>query len=807
MPKCSKTISAWGARARRLGGLCVILLILIGAAGSTAVHAQGAVRDIRVEGNRRVEPETVRSYLAFTQGSAYDPAKVDQSLKALFATGLFSDVNISQAGGGVVVVAVVENPVINRVAFEGNRLVEKTALEADVQLKPRSVYTRAKVQADVQRVLDVYRRQGLFAATVEPKVIELPQNRVDLVFEISEGKATKVKSINFSGNRSFTDSQLRDILTTSETGWLDFFKQNVIYDPDRLNLDRELLRQYYLKNGYADARVVAAAVDIDRQGQGFYITFTVDEGPLYKFGAIRVESAVASVDATGLNSHLLTNQGDLYNGSLIDKSVEKLTLAVAEQGYAFARIRPKVDRDPAANVIGITYVIEEGPRIYIERINVNGNTRTRDYVIRREFRLVEGDAYNPLLVDRAKKRLQSLGFFKTVEIRRNAGSSADRVVLDVDIVEQSTGELSFGAGYSSAEGVIGDVSISERNLLGKGQFLRLKLAGSTERQQIDLSFTEPRFLDRNLAAGFDLFHKETDSSSTSSFKSRKTGGSLRLGFPLSETLWMTTNYSLVRDEIYGDDALLSTASLAVREAANYHKLFGTDNPAYTSSVGYAVTYDGRNHPKNPNRGVYFSVGQDLAGVGGDVKYIRTIAEGRGYYPITEKITFVGRLIGGNIQGWGGDDVRLLDMFYKGGETIRGFRRSGIGARDMGSDNRDALGGKNFYAATVETRFPLPLIPDELGMSGAVFADAGSVFGASAFAKKSNNTIDALTGKKFDLQGDDGSLRASVGMSLLWNSPLGPLRADYAFPLLRVKDANGNSIDQVERFRFGASTKF
>jgi outer membrane protein insertion porin family len=815
MPKSWKTNSASGARTRYLGGLgglsgmCAILLALFSLAATTVVHAQGAVRDIRVEGNRRVEPETVRSYLAFSPGDSYDPAKVDQSLKALFATGLFSDVNISSGGGGVVVVNVVENPVINRVAFEGNRLVEKTALETEVQLKSRSVYTRAKVQADVQRVLDVYRRQGLFAATVEPKVIELPQNRVDLVFEISEGKATKVKSINFSGNRSFTDSQLRDILTTNESGWLDFFKSNVVYDPDRLNLDRELLRQYYLKNGYADARVVAAAVDIDRQGQGFYITFTIDEGPVYRFGAIRVESAVASVDAGGLNGELLTKQGDLYNASLIDKTIEKLTLSVAEKGYAFARIRPKVDRDPAANLIGIAYIIEEGPRIYIERINVNGNTRTRDYVIRREFRLVEGDAYNPLLVDRAKKRIQALGFFKNVEVRRNAGSSPDRVVLDVDIVEQSTGELSFGAGYSSAEGVIGDVSITERNLLGRGQFLRLKLAGSAERQQIDLSFTEPRFLDRNLAAGFDLFHKETDYTSTSSFRSRKSGASTRLGFPLSESLWLTTNYSLVRDEIEIATNGTSIPSLAVREAAGKFNSGGstTENPAWTSSVGYSLTYDGRNHPKNPNRGVYFSVGQELAGVGGDVKYIRTIAEGRGYYPITEKITFVGRLIGGNIAGWGGDDVRLLDMFYKGGETIRGFRRSGIGPRDIGSDNRDALGGKNFYAGTAEVRFPLPLIPDELGMSGAVFADAGSVFGASAFAKKVNNTVDPLTGKTFKLAGDDASLRASAGISLLWNSPLGPLRADYAFPLSRLKDDKGNAIDQVERFRFGASTKF
>jgi outer membrane protein insertion porin family len=390
------------------------------------------------------------------------------------------------------------------------------------------------------------------------------------------------------------------------------------------------------------------------------------------------------------------------------------------------------------------------------------------------------------MVDRAKKRLEALGFFKKVNVRQQQGSAPDRVVLDVAVEEQSTGELSFGAGYSTAEGVIGDVSITERNLLGRGQFLRLKVAGSQERQQIDLSFTEPRFLDRNLAAGFDLFHKEVDYTTLSSYRSKKTGGSLRLGFPLADHWWMTTNYTLVRDEIDAD----ATASKAVLEAACKLGNPGCTNPAYVSSVGYSISYDGRNHPRNPNRGVYFELSQDFAGAGGDVKYVRSVAEARGYYPITDKITFVGRLVGGNIEGWGGDDVRLLDLFYKGGETVRGFRRSGIGPRDL-SGNQDALGGKYFYSGTAEVRFPLPFVPDELGMSGAVFADAGSLWGSSNFAKDNVAT----------LVGDEHALRASAGLSLLWNSPLGPLRADYAFPLMKEK------YDVIERFRFGASTKF
>lgn len=766
----------------------LLLVTALSAAGAAdvltmsrpAVAQSATIREISVVGNRRVEPETVRSYLQFQVGDAYDAGKVDRSLKALFATGLFADVRIDRQGSGVVV-TVAENPVVNQIAFEGNSEVEKATLESEVQLKPRSVFTRARVQADVQRILDVYRRQGRFAAKVEPKLIELEQNRVNVVFEITEGNATKVKGINFVGNRAFSDSQLRDIISTTQAGWFDFLKGTAFYDPDRLNLDRELVRQYYLKNGYADVRVTSATAELDADGSGFFLTIVVEEGQLYRFGDVRVESTLPGINPDALKKELLTSPGDIYNGALIDKSVEKLTLSISEQGYAFGRVRPRSEPDRASRTITLVYAVDEGPRVYIERINVIGNTRTKDHVIRREFRLAEGDAYNPLMVDRAKKRLESLGFFKGVAVKKRPGTSNDRVVLDVEVVEQSTGELSFGAGYSTMEGVIGDVSISERNLLGNGQFLRLRLAGSMERLQADLSFTEPRFLDQNLSAGFDIFHKDVDQTATSSFKYRKTGFSPRLGFPISESLWAQVSYMYSHDSVYSVDA--TRASRAIQEA------MGTTD---TSSIGMALTYDARNHPRNPNRGIYFQGGVDFAGLGGDVQYVRYSAEGRAYYPITDKITFVGRAIAGYIEGWGGQDVRLLDLFFRGGETVRGFARSGYGPRDLVTG--DALGGTTFWATTVEIRFPLPFIPDELGMSGAVFADAGSLFGAGARAKQLNDGNSLILA-------DDSSIRASVGASLMWNSPVGPIRLDLAQALMK------ETYDKDQFFRFGASTKF
>jgi outer membrane protein insertion porin family len=761
------------------GMMCAELALF---AQPAAAAQASAIRSINVQGNRRVEPETVRSYLKFSVGDAYDPGQVDASIKTLFATGLFTDVRIERSGADVIV-TVVENPVINQVAFEGNSEIDTDTLRNEVHLKPRSVFTRARVQSDVQRVLDVYRRQGRYAATVEPKIIELEQDRVNLVFEISEGEATKVKGINFVGNNAFSDSDLRDVISTTEKGWFDFLKGTSIYDPDRMNLDRELVRQHYLKNGYADVQVTAANAELDRDGSGFFITYAIEEGEQYQFGDVNIESTMTDVQPAAYQGELSTDAGKTYDAQAIDKSVEDLTVAVSEKGYAFARVRPKAEADPVTRKINMTYVIEEGPRVYIERINVSGNTRTKDYVIRREFKLAEGDAYNALMVDQAKKRLKNLGLFKNVDVKRRPGSAQDRLILDVEVIEQSTGELSFGAGYSTAEGVIGDVSITERNLMGNGQFLRLQLSGSLERMQVNLSFTEPRFLDRNLAAGFDLFHKEVDYTSTSGFKSRTTGGGVRLGFPLSEEMWMQTNYRLSRDEIFD---VQSGASLAIQEA---------EGTAYTSLIGTSVTYDLRNDPKNPTKGLFFQTGMDFAGVGGDVQYVSFAGEARGYYPITNSITFVTRAIGGHIMGWGGQDVRLVDLFFKGGETIRGFDRAGFGPRDLSTN--DALGGQTYWATTAEVRFPIPFVPDDLGIGGAVFADAGSLFGASIPAGTPSDC--AVPGDV--CLADSNSIRSSVGASLMWASPVGPIRMDFA------KVLSKESYDEEQFFRFGAATKF
>jgi outer membrane protein insertion porin family len=776
--------------------------------GEFSAHAQGVIQTIRVEGSKRVEPETVRSYLTFSTGDPYDPAQIDESLKTLFATGLFQDVRIRREGSTIVII-IVENPIVSRVAFEGNREIEDDTLASEVQLKPRAVYTRARVQADVQRILDLYRRQGLYAAQVDPKIINLDNNRIDVVFEISEGQTTKVRAINFIGNAAFSDSQLRYVISTTQTTILSFLKGTNIYDPDRLSLDRELLRQFYMKNGYADVRVVSATADLDRDGRGFFITFTVEEGQRYRFGAIEIESALPSLNVEGLRGYILTRTGRVFNSEKVEKTIEALTVGVSEQGYAFGQVKTRLDRDQSTATINLVYVIDEGPRVYIERINIVGNFRTEDGVIRRQFRLAEGDAFNRLLVEAARKRLRALGFFKTVDIETEPGSAPDRVIIVVKVLEQPTGELSFGAGYSTSEGVIGDISITERNLMGKGQYVRLGFSGSLERAQVDFSFTEPYFLDRNLAAGFDLFHKEVDLTSVASFKQRSTGGNLRLGFPIADNTQMGLRYRFEQEDIFD---VTDNASLAVKQSE------GISN---TSSVGYTIAYDTRNLPQSPTSGIFTSFSQDFAGVGGDVQFIRSVVDARGYYPITNKVTLVGRAQAGQIEGWGGQDVRLTDLFFKGGETIRGFERAGYGPRDACEDpvthqrvdncSRDSLGGQLFWATTAEVRFPFPYVPDSLGMQGAFFVDAGSLWEPSQLAVNSV-TLPATPGGcsqsnlgKTCGEGsfifDSAEVRLSTGFSIIWQSPLGPLRADIAQALLKT------DFDKTEIFRFGASTNF
>jgi outer membrane protein insertion porin family len=758
--------------------LCILLISLIASPVITPARAADVISAIEVAGNQSVDANSIRSHVPLRPGTAYDAGKADQAIKALFATGWFSDVRLRRRGS-VLVITVVENPVVRNVTFEGASAIDKAKLKDEVELKPGARFSVAKAHAGAVKLRELYKRAGRLTTTVEMKTEPKGEGSVDLTFMIKEGEVNKVDSIQFRGNRAFSDSQLRDVISTSQSGWFDFLKSAAFYDPERLDLDRHLLRRHYLKNGYPDVAVSAAEVVKNEAGTGYRITFPVDEGERYTFGGVSVESKVEGLDTSKLAALPAAKAGEAYNQDAIEKSEDKLMLALAEAKQPFARVRIVPARDPQSRTVGVKFQLEEGPHLYLERIEIAGNTKTKDHVIRRELGLAEGDPVNVFLLERAKARIQKLGFFKTVTFKQKRGSAPDRVELRVEVVEEETIDLAFGAGYSSSEGIIGDVSITERNLFGNGQWLRLKLAGSQERLQADIGFTEPRFLGTRMAAGFDLFYKDVDYLTQSSYKAQRIGGDVRLTAPLSDETSLGLNYTLSRNRLYD---VGENASPAIKEAAS-----AADGTYYTSSIGYSLTYDTRNSKKLPTSGVITTVSQDIAGLGGDVRFIRSVGEARGYYALTDSVTLMGRAQGGTIVGWGGDDVRLLDLFYKGGETVRGFARGGIGPRDLASVNSDALGGTSFYAATAEAMFAIPGVTESTGLRGAVFADAGSLWGLTTTSSKLSS-----------VSGNSASPRVSTGVGIAWDSPLGPLRLDYAIPLLK------QAADKTQPLSFGLS---
>ena len=724
---------------------------------------------IEVTGNQRIESDTVRSYMTLRPGDELDAAKIDLSLKTLFTTGLFADVTIRREGNNLVV-NVVENPIINQVSFEGNSAIKDEALDAEVRLKPRIVYTRARVQDDLKRIIEVYRRSGRFAATVEPKVIQLPQNRVDLVFEIKEGSVTGIRQIYFIGNKRFSDSRLRSEVSTQVSRWWNILASRDNYDPDRLVFDREQLRRFYLSHGYADFRVVSAVAELTRDREQFFITFVVDEGPLYEFGSIDIKTELEKIDPELLRDKIKSRAGELYNAKMIDDTVEDLTFAAGEFGYAFVDIRPKINRQKEARKIDIIYQINEGPRVYVEKINIEGNVRTLDRVIRREFRIVEGDAFNTAKLNRSRSRIRGLNFFGNVEITQTPGEAPDRTNINVEVKEKSTGQLSFGVGFSSTESLIADVSIAERNLLGKGQFLRASAQASSLTQQLELSFSEPYFLNRQLAAGFDLFQIRNDYSRFASFNTEQTGFTLSVGAPLSEYAGTRLRYSLRQDKISGAPI---NASRFIRAALGSN---------VTSLVGYRYTYQDVDDQLNPHRGFSFTFLQDFAGLGGDVKYVRSEGEAKYFYPLTDEVVGNLSIVSGYIEGIG-QPVRLNDRFFKGGRSFRGFQIAGLGPRDQFT--RDALGGQAYYIGSAQITFPLGL-PEEFGILGNLFTDAGAV------------AIPIEKGFGVD---NSNAPRVSVGFGVAWDSPFGPIRLDFALPIVK------EDFDKTESFRFDVGTRF
>ncbi|WP_062202490.1 outer membrane protein assembly factor BamA [Aureimonas sp. AU12] len=762
---------------------------------------------VEVRGNQRVDAETVRNLIQFRSGQNYSDADVDTAVTRLFATGLFSDVRATQSGGALVV-NVEENQIVGEVVFQGNNKIKNEQLTTAVQTASREPYNASTAQADVDAIKAAYTRIGRSDATVAVRTVPAEGNRVNVVFDIQEGDRTQIESINFVGNNAFGDSRLKEVISLRESGIFSFLQRNDIYDEDRLRADEEALRRFYFNRGFADFRIVSSVAELEPTQNKYFITVTVDEGERYTYGNINIDSTVPGIDAESLKTELETKSGDTYSAEKVEDSLVNLTNAVANQGYAFAQVTPRGDRDFANNTISVDYVIDQGPRAYVERIEVRGNTKTRDYVIRREFDVSEGDAFNQVLVQRAKKRLEGLRFFKTVNVSTAPGTQPDRVVVIVQVDEQSTGEFSVGGGYTTggeSSGPVAEVGITERNFLGRGQFVKVSAGFGEDTRSYNLSFTEPYFLGRRLAAGFDLYR--TENSSSTAYDIVRTGGSLRLAAPITEDVTAQIAYNY-KEETFGDDqgivvrdafgqpifanGLLQYATCGNSAIAPLYTLSPIineaicDSPYSTSSISYALTYNTLDNQQDPRNGFFAQAGQEVAGLGGDAQFLRTTARASYFSLLSEEYDVIGQLSGGggNVTALG-DDLRVFDNFFKGQDIVRGFKYQGLGPRQNGV----AIGGTNYVNASAEATFPLPLVSRDFGFRGAAFADAGSLWGVE-------NSEGQL-----GIQGDEFALRASAGVGLIWASPFGPLRVNYAVPLAK------EDYDRTQEFSFGFSSRF
>jgi outer membrane protein insertion porin family len=763
-----------------LGGTATSVIALSTGAMAQEAFDGGIIREIRVEGSQRIEGATVRSYLTVQPGDNFDPEKIDQSLKSLFATGLFADVSIRREGG-VMLVQVVENPIINRIAFEGNKRIKTEDINPEVQLRPRTVYTRTRVQNDVERIQELYRRKGRFAARIEPKIVQLEQNRVDLIFEIEEGQMTGVQAINIVNNNVFDDDELREIMITKESRWWRFLSSNDNYDPERLRYDQEQVRRFYLRNGYADFKVLTSVAELTPDREEFFITMTVDEGKRYKFGKIEISSEIPDIDVAPLYEAINAYSGEWYNGDKIEESITALTNRLGDLQYAFIEIDPLLERNQEDQTINLVFELKESPRVFVERVDIIGNYNTLDKVIRREMLLVEGDPFSVSKVKRSEQRIKDLGYFldSGVEVKTEEGSSRDQSVITIEVEEQPTGEIQLGAGYSSTDGALLDFSIRQRNLLGKGQDLRLSTLLSSRSFEVDLGFTEPYFLDRDLAAGIDLFRVVRDNRDTISYDLESTGIVLRAGYPLSEKLRQRISYSLVQNKI---DNIYFGSSLFLQDQ------LGT---TITSSVESQLLYDERDSKIEPTSGFYGLWSVEFAGVGGDTRYLRNRITAGQYWEPFEEVVLGLTTEAGYIWGMG-QDLRINDRFFIGGDTLRGFEIGGIGPRNVpdpnNPENSDALGGTIFSRASLELTTKLGL-PDELGVKAHAFYDAGTLTGA----KETPGVGDVFR--------DSNKIRMAAGVGVSWKSPFGPIRLDLAYPIAK------EPYDQTETLKFSFGTRF
>ncbi|WP_269929494.1 outer membrane protein assembly factor BamA [Aminobacter sp. HY435] len=766
-------------------GAVVAQFVAVSAAEAAVVNR------VEVRGNQRVDADTVRNYITIKPGKSFTSVDIDEAVKSLFGSGLFSDVQINQVGS-TLVVQVSEYQVVNNVLFQGNKKLKDAQLGGAVQLKPRGAFSQATLESDVQAIKEAYKRVGRDDVTVTTQIMDLGENRVNVVYEVNEGGRTKIAAINFVGNNAYGDRRLADIISTKRSSILSFMLRDDIYDEDRLRADEEALRRFYFNHGYADFQVVSAFGELDEGTNQYTITITVDEGQRYDFGDVSVESTIPEIDGATLQSLVETRKGDVYNAKNVEDSIIAITENVAGKGYAFAKVTPRGDRNFETRTINVVYTVDQGAKAYVERIEIRGNERTRDFVIRREFDVSEGDAFNQVLIQRAKKRLEALNFFEKVEIATAPGSQPDQVVLVVDLVEKSTGEFSIGAGYSTGGDNAGpsvEGSITERNFLGRGQFIKFSAGGGKNSRDYSFSFTEPYFLGRRIAAGFDVFRQTRKYDDK--YDSDVTGGTIRFGLPITNNISTQLAYNLSQEK-YTLDEDCDTNGDGKNDACSISPAIinGIDNsPWIKSSVSGTLVYNTIDDMKNPRNGIYANFTTEVAGLGGDAKFIKFTGRSTYYQALSEELDIVGLVSAGagHIQGFGDDGLRVFDQFKSNDRMIRGFEYNGIGPYDL--NGGDHLGGTTYFNASAEAQFPIPVVPESFGLRGAVFADAASLYGSKLDIPGTNIVSTGM------------NWRASVGVGLLWASPFGPLRVDYAVPVAK------QDTDDTQEFNFGISTRF
>lgn len=752
-----------------------------------AAQAQaGTIQSIQVTGNQRIEAGTIRSYMLVQVGDRFDADRIDRSLKTLYATGLFQDVQIGR-NGDVLVVRVLENPIVNRVAFEGNKKLSDDQLRPEVQVRSRAVFTPTTAEADRKRILDLYAKRGYYDATVEPQIIRLDQNRVDVVFQINDGSSTLVSKIAIVGNKAFSESRLSEVISSREERWWRFLSTSDQYDPERLNFDKELLRRFYLKQGYADIQINEATAELSPDRKAFFVTFVVKEGERYKIGKVDVQTRLRNLTPEEVRPAIKFEDGDWYDGDAVGKAADAIEEAVHNRGYAFVEVRPRVTRDAKNHTIDILFEVGEGPRVYIERIDISGNVRTKDKVIRREFRVAEGDAFNAEAIRRTRQRLQDLGYFSAVDIETAPGSAPDKAIVQTRITEKATGELTLGGGYSTDAGALVDIGLAERNLVGTGINASINGILAQKRSSINLSVTDPYFLDRNLVAGFDAFMIQTNYLGTQPYDERRVGFAVRAGYEFNEWLRQVWSYSLVNRDVYN---IYSSASPFILNEAGTTLL---------SQVSQVLTYDKRDSRIYPRSGYVVEFGTDFAGLGGDVSFVRVNLHGAYYFSLEKWLNHpdwgIKVSASGGVLAAVGERERIIDRFFMGGDNLRGFQIGGAGPHDAVTN--DPLGGRIIVTQSTELRFPLP-VPQDLGLSGRVFVDIGTLQDATF-----NNQSQCVysNGQPCQIAPNAGALRLGAGIGVSWRTQFGLINIDVT-PIV-VKQ----SYDQTQVFRFGFGTRF